>query len=41
MTPPSYLTTFVHEVEDLLERIEGAILALEGLGRSAEEEPAG
>jgi hypothetical protein len=29
MTPPSYLTTFVHEVEDLLERIEAAILALE------------
>src|SRR5215471_4822962 len=29
MPPPSYLTTFVHEVEDLLERIEAAILALE------------
>jgi HPt (histidine-containing phosphotransfer) domain-containing protein len=29
MTPPSYLMTFVHEVEDLLERIEAAILALE------------
>src|SRR3954464_11660222 len=29
MTPPSYLATFVHEVEDLLERIEAAILALE------------
>jgi two-component system chemotaxis sensor kinase CheA len=29
MTAPSYLTTFVHEVEDLLERIEAAILALE------------
>jgi two-component system chemotaxis sensor kinase CheA len=29
MTSPSYLTTFVHEVEDLLERIEAAILALE------------
>ncbi|HEY0476534.1 MAG TPA: chemotaxis protein CheA [Kofleriaceae bacterium] len=29
MIPPSYLTTFVQEVEDLLERIEAAILALE------------
>lgn len=29
MTSTSYLTTFVHEVEDLLERIEAAILALE------------
>jgi len=29
MISPSYLTTFVHEVEDLLERIEAAILALE------------
>jgi two-component system, chemotaxis family, sensor kinase CheA len=29
MPPPSYLTTFVHEVDDLLERIEAALLALE------------
>jgi len=29
MPQPSYLTTFVHEVEDLLERIEAALLALE------------
>ena len=29
MPPPSYLTTFVHEVGDLLERIEAAVLALE------------
>jgi two-component system chemotaxis sensor kinase CheA len=28
--PPSYLTTFIHEVEDLLERIEAAILTLKG-----------
>ena len=36
MTPPSYLTTFVHEVEDLLERIEAAILALETAPGDAE-----
>ncbi|HET7506707.1 MAG TPA: chemotaxis protein CheA [Kofleriaceae bacterium] len=36
MTPPSYLTTFVHEVEDLLERIEAAILALESTPGDAE-----
>lgn len=36
MTPPSYLTTFVHEVEDLLERIEAAILALESTPADAE-----
>jgi two-component system chemotaxis sensor kinase CheA len=36
MAPPSYLTTFVHEVEDLLERIEAAILALESTPDDAE-----
>src|SRR4051812_49924504 len=36
MTPPSYLATFVHEVEDLLERIEAAILALETAPGDAE-----
>jgi two-component system chemotaxis sensor kinase CheA len=36
MIPPSYLTTFVHEVEDLLERIEAAILALESSPADAE-----
>jgi two-component system chemotaxis sensor kinase CheA len=36
MTTPSYLTTFVHEVEDLLERIEAAILSLEATPGDAE-----
>src|SRR3954471_9912113 len=36
MVPPSYLTTFVHEVEDLLEKIEAAILALETAPGDAE-----
>lgn len=36
MAPPSYLTTFVHEVEDLLEKIEAAILALESAPGDAE-----
>jgi len=36
MAPPSILTTFVHEVEDLLERIEEAILALESTPGDAE-----
>jgi two-component system chemotaxis sensor kinase CheA len=36
MTTPSFLTTFVHEVEDLLERIEAAILALESTPGDAE-----
>jgi two-component system chemotaxis sensor kinase CheA len=36
MAVPTYLTTFVHEVEDLLERIETAILALESTPGDAE-----
>src|SRR4051812_25665489 len=36
MTPPSYLMTFVHEVEDLLEKIEASILALESSPGDAE-----
>jgi len=36
MIAPSYLTTFTHEVEDLLERIEAAILALESAPGDAE-----
>ena len=36
MIAPNYLTTFVHEVEDLLERIETAILALESSPGDAE-----
>ena len=36
MAPPSYLMTFVHEVEDLLEKIEAAILALESSPGDAE-----
>jgi len=36
MTSPSFLMTFVHEVEDLLERIEAAILALETTPGDAE-----
>ena len=36
MTTPSYLTTFVQEVEELLERVEAAILALETTPGDAE-----
>ena len=36
MAAPSYLTTFVHEAEDLLEQIEAAILALESVPGDAE-----
>jgi two-component system chemotaxis sensor kinase CheA len=36
MASSSYLTTFVHEVEDLLEKIEAAILALETAPGDAE-----
>ncbi len=36
MAPPSYLMTFVHEVEDLLAHIETAILALESSPGDAE-----
>src|ERR1700761_6884189 len=36
MVRPGYMTTFVHEVEDLLEKIEAAILALETAPGDAE-----
>ncbi|HET9620911.1 MAG TPA: Hpt domain-containing protein, partial [Kofleriaceae bacterium] len=36
MSTPSYVTTFVHEVEELLERVEAAILALESTPGDAE-----